>query len=337
MEGGWRVAAQVAAVLASCVATVAASGCGDDDSSAVGPAAVRTEDPLRTFAPLIEIAAGEPWRPISARWFIERSSFWLAEDRGCADRKIAVGHTLAEQQNPTIDWIYPKGLGGWSWPAYYRNPYDAKCELIFDRRYYADQLTRPHDPGPRVDGLRPAQGYYLDLVDDARRGPAAAEPPPVYAERTAEGDSSVRLSYWVLFGMHGRPGEPAAHEGDWERIDVVLRADGDRYEPQAVQGTGYANETAWNATRRVDETHPVVNATRATHTMIAAAPGKDCSNCVEWATWKSLSNAPKEPWYGFGGAWGQPGPTDATTGSLGPHGSWPTPAEKRREAEGEPG
>ncbi len=333
MEGSWRGVVWVATVLATGAAMLAASGCGDE-SGAAGPKGIQTANPERTFAPLIELAADEPWRPMSARWFIERSKFGFAEDDGCPDRLIAVGRTMPELQNPEIDWIYTKGLGGWSWPAYFRNPFVAKCKLDFDRRFYADQLTRPHDPGSRIDGIRPGQGFYLDLVDDARSGPAAGGVGiPVYVQRTDEGDSRVRLTYWTLFGMHGRPGERASHEGDWERVDVLLDADGDHYEPQAVQVSGYVNETAWSATRKVERTHPAVVAALATHTMTATQGRGGCARCTMLETWKSLADARKELWFGFGGAWGQPGPTDTSTGPLGPHDFWPSAADKQREIE----
>lgn len=343
MEGSWRaLAAWLAATLAGCALIFGASGCGDDDGPrAASPGAVKTTNPLQTFAPLIEVAADEPWRPMSARWFIERSVFGFAEDDGCADRKIAVGHTMPEQHNPEIDWIFPKGLGGWSWPAYFRNPENAKCELDFDLRFYADQLTRPHDPGPRVEGIRPGEGFYLDLVDEARTGPVVEGKlsEPVYAERTDEGDDGVRLTYWMLFGMSGEPGEPGAREGDWERVDVLLHDAGDdRYEPLSVQvGMGEQKpvDTAWPEARLVAGTHPVVLAARASHSMTPARDGRDCPGCVPWETWRSLSDARKEPWYGFGGAWGEPGETDAATGPLGPHRYFPTAAQKERErAEG---
>jgi hypothetical protein len=338
MEGSWRaLAAWLATTLAGCALIVGASGCGgDDDPRAEGATAVETANPERTFAPLVEVAADEPWRPMSARWFIERSVFWFAEDDGCADRKIAVGHTMPEQQNPEIDWIYPKGLGGWSWPAYFRNPYDAKCELDLDLRFYADQLTRPHDPGVRVEGVRPGEGFYLDLADEARGGPAidGELTQPVYAERTDEGDDGVRLTYWMLFGMHGEPGAADAHEGDWERVDVLLHdAGGDRYEPLAVQ-VGMVErpvDTAWPDARRVGATHPVVVAARASHAMRPVRRDGGCGDCVAWETWRVLSDARKELWYGFGGAWGLPGESDATTGPLGPHRFFPTAEQKARE------
>lgn len=262
---------------------------------------------------------------------------WFAEDGDCEDRKIAVGRTLPEQQNAAIDWIFPRSLG--EGPHYYRNPYDADCELDLDVRFNADELTRPHDPGPRAERLRPGEGYYLDLVDDARSGPPVgrAVTTPVYAERTGEGDGGIRLSYWVLFGRYGGAGEPDAHEGEWERVDVVLQADGDRYEPLEVQvsdspsggvdGATFfdgVRETPWAAARRVSGTHPVVALARATHTPTVATAGDSCAGCVPWPAWRSLRRARDQLWYGFGGAWGEPGTTSATTGSLGPHGYWPS-------------
>jgi hypothetical protein len=284
---------------------------------------------------------------MSARWFIERSAFWFAEDGGCADRKIAVGHTLPEQRNEEIDWIFPRGLGGLASSPYYRNPYDAKCELDFDLRFDADQLTRPHDPGPRVEGVRPGEGYYLDLVDAARPGPdptpatrgrAGSVSAPVYAERTDEGDGGVRLTYWMLFGMDGMPGDAGAREGDWERVDVLLSEAGDdRYEPLAVQVAGDEGrlvERPWVVARLAGDTHPVVRLARATHAATVLGRGARCAACMRWEAWRSLADARAQRWYGFGGAWGDVGATDATTGPLGPHRHWPSAAERERERGG---
>jgi hypothetical protein len=325
MEGSWRaLCAWLAATLAGCALILGASGCVDDESSAVGPGAVRTADPERTFAPLLEVAADEPWRPMSARWLIEHAVFGAA---GCGDRTIAVGRTMPERRTVnSTNWIFPSGLG--HGPNHYdRTAFDSNCELDAERRIYADQLTRPRDPGPRVEGLSSDQGFYLDLVDEARGGPAlgARIVTPAYVERVDEGDSGIRLTYWTLYGMSGTAGDASAHEGDWEHVDVVLRADGDRYEPLAVQA---ADDVPWSAVRSVDGTHPVVSVERKSHTMTAARRGAGCGDCVHWRTWDTLADARKQHWYGFGGAWGEVGPTGASTGPLGPHGYWPTAAEK---------
>jgi len=329
MEGTWR---GLATAFVLCALAVTTSGCGDDESSADSAAAIHTSAPERTFAPLVELAPDEPYRPMSARWFIERSALTIAEDRDCNDRMIAVGRTLPELHDDVTDWIYPKALG--HGPHYYRNPYDENCEAVFDGRFYTDQLTRPHDPGNRVETARAAVGFQLDLVDGARGGPASLGATPVYVEQTEEGDAGVRLTYWMLFGMHAGDGPP--HEGDWERVDVLLRRAGDdSYVPLAVQlraGGGGAvpdelGERPWTAIDRVDGTHPLLAAASGSHALGPSPPGS-CAGCVPWRTWRVLSDARDQLWYGFGGAWGEVGPTDATTGPLGPHGFFPSAADK---------
>ena len=43
-----------------------------------------------------------------------------------------------------------------------------------------------------------------------------------------------------------------------------------------------------------------------------------CSECPVWRTWNLLSDAQKEPWYGYGGVWGAIGTRPGTIGPLGP-------------------
>jgi hypothetical protein len=320
MEGRWS--APLGAVVVVCCA-LATGGCGKSDSGAASPATVKaTDEPELVFAPLVQLPRDERWRPMSARWFLERAVFGFAEDRGCADRKIAVGRTLPEQRGGSIDWIFPHGLGAKAPSPYYRNPYGARCELNFDVRVYANQPTRPHDRDRRVGGLRPGEGFYMDLTDAARVGPATADGVPVYTDRTDEGDSAVRLTYWMLYGMNEPKGRPAAtHEGDWERIDVLLHTAGDnRYEPQAVQLTSDAGvrDVPWRSLERAG-THPVISAARGSHAASPAPSGERCAGCTEWRTWEKLRDVRDELWYGFGGAWGEIGSTSATTGPVGPH------------------
>jgi hypothetical protein len=328
MEGSWRgPAAWLAAAAIACGTVVAATGCGDDETRAAAAGSVHTASPEKTFAPLLQLAADEPWRPVGAGWFIARSSLWFAEDRGCADRKIAVGRELPEQQNATIYWIFLTGLGDGPEDNYYRSPYGVRCRSNIDVRVYADEPTRPHDPGPRRDGVRSGQGYYLSLADGGRPGtPIAAEArAPVYVERTDEGDGGVRLTYWLLFGMHGMPGAADSHEGDWERVDVLLSDLGDDvYQPLGVQLEGVG------ATHPLQGKRPVVRLAPGTHEPTLGR----CRGCVPWRSWRLLEDARDQPWYGFGGAWGEPGRSDATTGPLGPHRFWPTVADKQREAAG---
>ncbi|HWM09236.1 MAG TPA: hypothetical protein VNO82_07820 [Solirubrobacteraceae bacterium] len=319
--------------MAIVVALVCASAaaCGDSsESSAPNPNAVRTASPEKTFAPLVELAANERWRPASTAWFIDNSVLWFADGGPCKDRKVAVGRTLPEQRSKEpmqgVDWIYPVGLGAGQY-AYYRNLHDKRCELIGKRRIYADQLSRPYDEGPRPKGLPAGGGFHLDLVDEVRGGPGSLGKTPVYVERANEGDGEVRLTYWMLFSMNAPPGQPAeTHEGDWERVDVLLETDGpNRYVPRAIRlvaADGAARELAWRTLERSDGKHPILTSERGSHTLAPAAAGARCGNCVQWQTWNTVTDARKQRWYSFGGAWGAIGKTSATTGPLGPHGEW---------------
>ncbi|NLT05091.1 MAG: hypothetical protein GXY03_02155, partial [Solirubrobacterales bacterium] len=265
----------------------------------------------------------------SARWFLERSMLAFADRPECDARPIAVGRTMPELQNDVVDWLFHYGLA--AGPTYYRNPYLPDCELDFEVGVDADQLTRPFDPGPRAEGLAPFQGFYLDLEDEHRAGPPTDDATidvPVYAERTDEGDGGVRLTYWMLFGMHAPEGRPVrVHEGDWERVDVLLDDLGeDRYVPHTVEVGPAPIErrvrVPWSSARRADGSHPIVQLARGSHTPLASHD-RDCAGCLAWPTWQTLSNAPDEVWYGFGGAWGEVGASDATTGPLGPHRHFP--------------
>jgi hypothetical protein len=318
------------------------SGCGSDSSGA-GSASVETRSPERTFAPLVQLDRAERWRPMGAQWLIDRSALWFADDQGCGDRMIAVGRELGAQRTNVVDWIFVYGLGASSTP-YWRKPYDAACRFDGPYRFYAHQHTRPYDVD-RHKGLRRTEGFYLDLMDRARGGQPvrrdghelAVSGVPAYVERHAQevdGDPGLRLTYWLLFGMNdpAKAGAPE-HEGDWERLDVLLQeGDGeDEYLPRAVMlgSADTRRRVSWKSTQRVGDrgsaqtTHPVASAARGDHTLEPSRSRADCERCASWRTWAKLMPAKKQLWYGFGGAWGDIGRGSQTTGPLGPHDGWP--------------
>jgi hypothetical protein len=43
-----------------------------------------------------------------------------------------------------------------------------------------------------------------------------------------------------------------------------------------------------------------------------------CPDCPIWRTWLQMIDATQQPWYGFGGAWGQAANDGGRTGPLGP-------------------
>jgi hypothetical protein len=355
MEGNWRVAPVIGAAVIWLA--IAAAGCGSDSSGSDADA-IETRNPEATFAPLIQLDPDERWLPMGAAWFLDRASFWFAEDQGCEDRKIAVGDLLYEEWTPVVDSLSHKGLGTSEVP-YFRTPYGratpgkvhattgTTCPFREGYKYYANQQTRPYERTDRVKGLRLGEGYYLNLTDRARKGQRPRKDGKeiavtAYVERHAEevdGERGLRLTYWQLYGMNEPRGargpvERRTHEGDWERLDVLLQeSDDDEYVPVAVRihSDEGARELRWaslqrTAGRRSDSsaaTHPILAARLGDHMLSLTPRGRSCTKCLRWRTWSSLAPLQKEHWYGFGGAWGPPGATSETTGPLGPHGEWP--------------
>jgi hypothetical protein len=137
------------------------------------------------------------------------------------------------------------------------------------------------------------------------------------------------------------------HEGDWERISVLTRRiSADLWLPLSVRFHEHNKQMdpAWQEVLKARDdtgvmTHPrafVAKGNHATYPRPGRFPhtfARDgvqitlydevqaCRRCPRWATWKSpemLVDATQEPWYGFGGAWGQVGSESDFTGPLGP-------------------
>jgi hypothetical protein len=201
----------------------------------------------------------------------------------------------------------------------------------------ADELTRP------IGGGSDAEGFALDVDDALYAGSRGNVPIHWELRRSARG---VTITYWLFYGYDepvlrfenpppgADPEEIAArlaHEGDWERVVVVLSP---ALEPRGVrfhQHEDFRN-VPWERVTRAAGGHPVVWVARGKHASYAR-PGvtRDCLTpraCLvdERAdggrtvrTWRAgLTPVRSRGWYGFGGAWGRVGELSETTGPLGP-------------------
>jgi hypothetical protein len=185
------------------------------------------------------------------------------------------------------------------------------------------------------------------------RGQAVLGGIPAYFERLpsrVDGRPAERIVYWLLFGHTGPSGDDdyvRSHEGGWERVSVLVHRIGrNRYVPESVRyhAWGERRDVPWADVMRVDSsgrvrlggTHPVVLSARGSHALYPGsgdyvhrvrADGRRfefvdraerCRRCPQWRTWKRLLPLRRQPWYGFGGAWGRVFGDTHTTGPLGP-------------------
>lgn len=331
---GMRWGTVASGCLALVIAAMLVTGCGSEGGSPLGPNAIKTADPVKTFAPLISLHPKERLLGLSAEAFIASSSLWWM-DRGCRDVKLA-----SEQPGGGLPAVSPARLGG---DRPYRHVARRPPDCHRAKKFATSDYTRPLDPS-RANDIEIDEGFYLDLADDERSGvdPVAGAngtrsiDVPVYFERdvTHRGDDQmVRLTYWFLLASERRPGPrragATAFEGDWRWARVLLRSrEGtDAYVPLGVRlGVRYSY-LPWRSVRLAagagPRTHPTVFVARGSHALFPK-PGSydrdiqfhdgtlhlkedatECPNCIAWRAWQDVRDARKRPWHGYGGGWGE--------------------------------
>ena len=304
---------------------------------------VETADPASTFAPLVSLHSREPVSPTSADYFLEGSRL-LWSFRGC-DAKL-----LARRLDKSEDW---GRLGGGGF---------RQASRCGDRGavFGSADFTRPY--AKKRPGLSGREGFFLDLANRRRRPKLRTEARgsqqvlsnvPVYFERhpvRVEPGQEQRITYWFFYPFSISPGgsDKISHEGDWERVSVLLRKGQATREWTPVAVRYHEHDThvdvPWADVRKAPDdsgraTHPrayVAKGSHATyrrsgkHVQVLARRGLEvirvvddaraCPQCPLWFTWQRVIDAQAQPWYGFGGAWGKVGDASDFTGPLGPSG-----------------
>ena len=296
--------------------------------------AARAEQPLdlntaiQRYAPLVYLAKGEKFEPASADAFIQNSRLRWSHDAGFPDDEIADEHKIDEAK---------LGGNGPHNAAYTDQVESQVLPIKHGPHIRSDQDVRPNDG--KGDGGD--EGFFLDL-DNSKRGSLGSTKSPVYYEAKA----GHYITYWFFYAYNDGPfpGGADNHEGDWERISVKLNAQNRATAVSYYQHEG-SKELPWGQVPKQEGSHPVVYAAKGSHASYAT-PGtyplqkvaglplaKDhASQGKKWETWKNLKNAQKQPWYGYGGAWGEVGNPevdsvlhDETTGPTGPSHKKPAP------------
>jgi hypothetical protein len=303
------------------------------------------------FAPQINLAADERWLPLGAREFIDHSDLsWLGP---CGPDRLRAGRSMTPPTGLRYPLLAPARLS--ERPHVLPVSRQPGCIPDPHKSFSTAEYTHPYDV-LRANDLALNEGFFLDLTDDARGGRRPDGRVPAYYEfgrARFQGKSAVRITYWMLFGRDA-PALPHAvrrqftHEGDWERVGVLLRPAEDGLRPLAVRyyGTGRSyRDVAWRSAPRIsgakgrDATHPVVYSARGSHSLFPSAgrypytiefAGENgrkftitdiapaCPDCIRWRTWRLLLNARAEAWYGYGGAWGDSASYPNNAGPLGP-------------------
>ena len=331
------------------------------DATPASEGLVATAEPERTFAPLAHIHDDESIPPVSAEQFLNNSALTWAHD-GCKHYVFGPDdHLPSDRRGEGIGKFDPKRLKGAK--GYSHVAADKRCADVTGPRFSTEDFTRPAEKG-HPHGVPPGEGFYLDLDNSKRRpratiiGSAMAKEligtPAYYEKQPSKDGGRLRITYWLFYPLSQPPGNPeltkyVVHEGDWERVGVLLErvGRGDVWRPMTVTYHTHDEheDVPWRSARRVAEasegprTHPVAFVARGSHASYSQ-PGrvrslfkvagvrvlpvtdfaKSCPACPRWFTWKLLRDVTKEPWYGFGGAWGELGkfPYEGTLGPLGP-------------------
>ena len=146
--------------------------------------------------------------------------------------------------------------------------------------------------------------------------------------RTTQANDRYYVDYW-WFLRYNDGGAAFNHEGDWEGVTVHLNGSTPT-EIRLDRHKSSCGETVKWSDMEFESGHVVVYAAEFDHGTYKSGgidPANlschpfidDITNKREaWHTWQRLGNVRKQDWYGFGGAWGEPGTRVETTGPLGP-------------------
>lgn len=246
---------------------------------------------VKAYTPIVHLHEDDGNGPMNAADFIGRSELrWDHEGRCYSDSKVA----------RPVD-ARTLGIGGYR----HQKKDGFRCNHG-GREYTSAENTRP-----KGDGVAGDDGFFLDLDNDARRGEGTTA--PAYFE-AADG---AWITYWLFYGFNDFTAR-FNHEGDWEKVAVYLdknnRATGVYYSAHhggCRTGAPSGRPESYAAKgSHANYPRPGTYESRQDH---ASDKGP------AWATQNRLEKLTDQPWYGYGGGWGEVGEFSDTTGPLGPH------------------
>lgn len=326
------------------VPTVTVTSAGGTCAPISAPAEV-VVDPIDVFAPSIKFHPDEKYFGGDPNDFLAVSKLrWLQKRQKCPQQgSPAAVVAKAGAVNPL--WL--AGEGG----VYKALGMSEECDA---RRVLG------HSP-PSLAGNVDENGYgfVLDAPKSVRPGNTTS---PLYAEYVDPPGKNPYILYWLWYPHNewrgvcvGPPplrlvgvcvnAVREVHEGDWEH--VVVRVNPDTLKAETVAFYRHycvADEHAFGSLDGdpTEPTHFVVYAARGGHASFAHGkkrPQGSCSVSYDrtglfndsgkvWRPWENgpIRDATKQPWYGFGGHWGNNGPSTpiGPIDNYGPPGPGPT-------------
>lgn len=281
------------------VAALMVAACqGERPNTPPPPASTPTLDPARQvaedFGPLVHLASGERFEPTTADHFISNSVLMFTPAANCPHPVIAEPVDAARLS-----------------AGYVATEAADKCSGS-KKTWQSNQPSRPTDR----DGV----GFYLDIDASAHNGIGTTAPAYVQYK-----DQSY-VMYWLLYAYNQQPvgavDQLFDHEGDWERVAVLLDA-ADKPTDVVYFGHGGQCRIPWSQAPK-EGNHPIAYSAKGTHASYPR-PGihrlgiDHTSDGKRWQTWQSLRFVDNEPWRDYGGGWGNVGQGSHATGPEGPH------------------
>jgi hypothetical protein len=268
----------------------------------------------RCYAPEIVFHEDEQHWPMSIDRFIQNSSLRWTHNR-CSDEKV--------WKSPD-----PRRLGAKSAKPYQHATKGLRCKHR-DDNWKTNDFTRPRTKrdgwGKGRSGLEKNEGFVLNLKDSKRHGtPSTHADPAQYSGSDIYYDYDKKngwIRYFIMYGWSEAPGgtddtDPGCcHEGEWEGFSIKLDQN---KEPTRV----FLNQhhggmlVDWESMKKVDGTHPVIHSAEGAHAsypsvgawFVSTFTGMDMTgDGRKWKTWDTHTkrlNVRTQPWWGFGGGWG---------------------------------
>lgn len=299
---------------------------------------------VRKYAPMVYLHPDEDYRPGDPMRFISRSELrW-------SHQATAGGFPCGDHGEVGRGAIDAGRLGEASSSPYTHNPRDTSnpfCRHFEDIKLKASDHTRPFDGSKRDNILGELEGYmkegfYLAPPEDSNLRAGIGDGAPVFYEYV----KGKYVTYWFFYPYNlFRIENPEAgysipsqqHEGDWERVSIQLDEN-----DSPVNVLYYAHHDGtlvpWSRVDKFDGTHPIVFSAKGSHGSFPVAGEFPTDACIpvislcaldrtdygpRWLTWTNLWEVEAQPWYGFGGAWGEVGevPSEVIGVGLPVHGA----------------